>query len=84
MPRDAAPVVHPNSVFGSRATSSNAGWYLFLVAVLLLATAEYSFAERPGAESLSATLAAESGTQDRETPVDEILVVGIRDERLQH
>lgn len=78
MSPNALPVFHRNSVFGSRATSSNTGWYLFLIAVLLFATAEYSFAERLGVELLSTTIASTTITQDRETPVDEIVVVGSR------
>jgi hypothetical protein len=80
MSPNTAPVFHRNSVFGSRATSSNTGWYLFLLAVLLFATAEYSFADKLGVELLSSTIAATTTTQDWETPVDEIVVVGIRAE----
>ena len=80
MSPEALPVFHRNSVFGSRATSSNTGWYLFLIAVLLFAAADYSFADHLGLELLSTTIASTTITQDRETPADEIVVVGIRDE----
>ena len=79
MSADSAPVFHRNSRFSSRASSSNVGWSLFLLAALLFATAEYSVAEQLGVELLSTTIATTTLGGDSETPLDEIVVVGIRD-----
>ena len=70
----------PGPVFGSRATSSNLGWRLSLASLLLLAAAEISFAEQLGVELLSTTIASTTIAQESETLLDEIVVVGIRED----
>ena len=69
-----------NPLFGSRATPSNTGLHLFLAALLIFAAAEISFAEQLGAELLSTTIASSTLSKDADAPLDEIVVVGIRNE----
>ncbi len=74
------PESRSNPVFGSHATSSNTGWRLSLVALLFFIAAELSFAEQLGAELLSTMIATTSMTEDTEASIDEIVVIGIRNE----
>ncbi len=69
-----------NPVFGTRATSSNLGWRLFLVGAFMIAVAEVSYAEKLGAELLSTTIASAAVADESELPTDEIVVVGIRND----
>lgn len=67
-------------VFGSRATSSNLGWRLFLLGLMLFLAAELSFAEQLGAELLSITMATTTATPEPAASIDEIVVVGTRND----
>ncbi len=80
MSRPVTEVSGSKPVFGTRATSSNLGWRLFLLAAFALVAAEVSYAEKLGVELLSTTIATAAVADEPELPADEIVVFGFRNE----